>query len=182
MRAHELALDWFEEDFDDSDDDGVRVVDTDSDNDSDTDTDKVVDDLTRSRMDAEKLKSSIVVDQTIIIESRKVLQENYDMGKEDNNVLIIKPAIVIKTVSDLNLNKATKTVQKSGIFFKEESSKKHQHGIQVQQQKKGRPEITASTTSVAYVPLTYITPNINNLIKPETDMNKRVFITLNHLQ
>lgn len=180
MRAHELALDWFEEDFDDSDDDGVRVVDTDSDNDSE-DTDKVVDDLTRSRMDAEKLKSSIVVDQTIIIESRKVLQENYDMGKEDNNALIIKPAIVIKTVSDLNLKKATKTVQKSGILFKEESSKNHQHGIQVQQ-KKGRPEITTLTTSVAYVPLTYITPNINNLIKPETNMNKRVFTTLNHLQ
>jgi len=190
IRAHELALDWFEEDFDDSDDDGERIVDSDSDNDNDiNDTNKVLDDLTRSRIEAQKIKSSIVVDQGLVSESRTRQRESLAMSREDYNILKLK-TLNTKTShkesnNDSKKNEKNRLTVKSvnigvGATIKEGDNKKL-HPARKSSESIAGPQIISSSSSVpvAYIPFTYTAPTINNLIKPETDL-KKVLHTYHH--
>jgi len=186
MRAHELALDWFEEDFDDSDDDGQRVVDSDSDSDNEINDTNNLDDLTRSRIEAQKIKSSIVVDQVLVSESKTRQRENLDMSREDYNTLKLKTLNAKTSHRELNIGNEyeskknekdrLKTVKKVniGVTIKEGDNKKLYPARKASEsiaapQKNVRDDtnVSSSSVSVAFIPFTYTTPTINNLIKPK---------------
>lgn len=192
MRAHELALKWFEDDFDDSDDDGVRIVDSDTDNDNEIkDIKNVTDDLTLSRIDAERIKTNISVNQVIVSETRNMMREIHDMGKEDYDILTAQSAITNKPKDELNKEamhrkkenkrrdsqKSIKTVD-IGVTIKglENNKQIYSRGKTNETgppQKQFREEnVNSSSTPLSYVPLTYTTPTINSLIKPDFDMSK----------
>ena len=185
-------MDWFEEDFDDSDDDGERIVESDSDSDNEVnETTKVLDDLTRSRIEAQKIKSSIVVDQVLVSESRTRQRENLDMSREDYNILKLKILNAKTSHKELNIanDHENKKVDKDqlkivkkvniGVTIKEGDNKR-QHPARKSSEAIAGPQnkvrddtnISSSSISVAYIPFTYTTPTINNLIKPETDLKK----------
>lgn len=171
-------MDWFEEDFDDSDDDGERIVDSDSDNDNDiNETNKVVDDLTRSRIEAQKIKSSIVVDQGLVSESRTRQRESLTMSREDYNILKLKTlnaktsheeSIIPNDYDSKKNEKNRLTVKKVsiGVAIKEGDNKKLHPNRQSIESIAGSQIISSS------LPFTYTAPTINNLIKPETHLKK----------
>ena len=177
-------MDWFEEDLDDSDDDGERIVDSGSDSDNDiNETNKVLDDLTRSRIEAQKIKSSIVVDQGLVSESRTRQRESLGMSREDCNILKLKTPNAKTFHKESNISKDNEskknektrlTVKKVniGVTIKEGDNKKL-HPARKSSESNGTQIISSSSSvSVAYIPFTYTAPTINNLIKPETDLKK----------
>ena len=175
-------MDWFEEDFDDSDDDGERIVDSDSDNDI-NETNKVLDDLTRSRIEAQKIKSSIVIDQGLVSESRTRQRESLAMSREDYNILNLKmlnaktshkESNIAYDYNSKNNEKNRLTVKKVniGVTIKEGDKKKLHPARQSIESIAGSQIISSPSVSVAYIPFTYTAPTINNLIKPETHLKK----------